>query len=224
MKITVGCPVMERAWCLPRWFESIERQGVEVDITCLYTASSDDTLAILNDHGVNVIHDEKQGRPIYENEMHTWGNPITYDYMANIRNALLDAVKATGADYFFSLDSDIVLPDGALERLLEVSQDHPGTISPAVNMLRAGTGFAWNVMSWVAPGVHAAAHRPPNPQPGDTDILMAAMLLDKTGMEARWQFHHQGEDLGYCADAANKGIKLWWVSDLICEHLMVKDA
>lgn len=220
MKIVIGCPIKDRAWCLPEWFDSIDKQNVPVQIVCVYSESDDDTLKILDDNGVTVIEDERPGRSLTEIDGHLWGNTDTYQYMADLRNGLMDVVKAMGASHFFSLDSDIILPKDGLKRLMEYAETHPGVISPGVNMARNAT--AWNVMSWVDPRTPRLAHRGGTPVGGKADVIMAAMLLDRHAMTAQWESHSQGEDIGYCLDAEAVGVDRWWVPEINCMHLMQK--
>lgn len=224
MEVVIGMPVKDRAWCLEDWFKSVETQETDasVHVAVLYTESSDDTLRILRDRDTTIIDDEEPGRPIAEIDDHLWGKEAGYTYMARVRNKLLDKVeKYFSPDYYFSLDSDIMLPPDGLQRLLDYAQSHPGVVSPAVNMTQTGT--AWNTMSWTDRFQPGTAFRPVKmPAEGQSDVIMAAMLLDRSGMDCCWAPHYQGEDVGFSLDARARKVPLWWTSTITCEHRMRK--
>lgn len=220
MNLVIGAPCKDRAWILPEWLYAIESQGVEADIICLVSASEDGTEEILDKaEGLTVLFDDRPGRNTTEIDGHAWGDLNTYAYMSSLRNRLVDEAIAYQADYFFSLDTDIILPPGALLQLLDFAEKHPGVVAPAVNMTTGTT--AWNTMDWVDRETPGMAHRPVvDPQGGRVDVIMAAMLLDRSGMECVWGAHGQGEDVGYCLDAARRQVPLWWLPSVKCEHRM----
>jgi GT2 family glycosyltransferase len=131
----------------------------------------------------------------------------------------LEHVIAMDADYFFSLDSDIVLPNGCLQQLLDyMHAGHPGIVAPAVNM--ALNARAMNVMRWAdrnRPGIVNGNRNLPD---GPNDVVMAAMLLDREGMRCRWSHNIGGEDIGFCLDAVEKNVPRWWLSSVRCQHMM----
>lgn len=220
MHIVIGCPIRNRAWVLPEWLEAIRRQNIKVDIVCMLSPSEDETEKILRDNDVLVLNDRRPGRDQREIIAHGWGDLDTYAYMASLRNKLIKYAQYVDADYFFSLDSDILLPFEALERLLEYAKTHPGVVAPAVNMVFNGT--QWNTMNWVRSQPGRALRENRSPQTGRADVIMAAMLLDRSAMQCAWAAHEQGEDIGFCLDAEAKDVDRWWVREVWCEHLMYR--
>ena len=232
LEVLVACPLKQRAWVIPEWYDAIVTQqayeGIpfrELYVAALCSASDDDTEQLLLERGVKLIYDDRPGRKDSEINGHFWGDMATFEYMADLRNKLVEYALAADFDYFFSLDSDIILPPGALARILSFAQDHPGLVAPAVRMQFAqppDQPVAWNVMKWVDKERPTnATGRDSNPD-GSADVIMAAVLMDRRGMEARWRAHQQGEDIGLCLDAHSKGIQRWWMSDIYCEHLMFR--
>lgn len=219
MKLIVGMPVMSRAWCLPQWFERLDEQGVEYQVVAVLSPSNDNTEEILIEHGADIFYDDRPGRVEHENLGHVWGQMDTYHYMAGLRNGLLETVSTIpDLDYFFSLDSDIMLPKGGLRILLDHLERYKGVISPAVNMAQGTT--VWNCMDWDPHLPDNAVRRILPPKKGRKDVIMAAMLMDKEGMTCRWRAHPAGEDVGFCLDARDKEVPLWWLPDVKCNHLM----
>lgn len=219
MNVVVGCPVKDRAWVLGEWFDAIQTQGVEVSVITLLSPSQDNTELILRDRGAHIIYDEEVGRSTTDIDNHIWGDQSNYEYMANLRNRLIDTCVSLDVDYFFSLDSDIILPPNALTQMLQFAESHAGIVAPAVNMVTGSP--VWNVMNWVDKYRPGRADRTVVPiARGQADVVMAAMMLDRDGMRARWESHSQGEDVGFCLDAYSKQIPCWWLPEIICEHWM----
>ena len=219
MKLIIGCPLKDRAWILPSWFTALAEQGIEHEVLVLLSPSSDDTEQILLDHGAGIIYDDEEGRPLSEIDSHGWGSLPTYEYMARVRNRLKNEAFDKGADYFLSLDSDILLPAGGLASLLTFAETHQGVVSPAVNMA-TGT-VAWNTMRW--DGELGSPTRDRGELPGfEADVIMAAMLIDRSAKDCDWRHHSAGEDIGFCINARNLGVKLWWYPPVRCNHIMWK--
>jgi hypothetical protein len=219
MKLMVGMPIKERAWCLPEWFAALEAQDIEHEVVAIYSPSADETELVLIEHNATIIYDESLGRSLSNINAHCWGDLSTYHYMATMRNHLTRLALEREADYFFSLDSDIILPPNTLREMLKYAQGHPGVIAPAVNMTI--NARALNVMKWSTTRGHAYRDGG-EPPAGKVDVVMAAMLLDRTAMECQWRSHPQGEDVGFCADALDKNVALWWLPHIQCQHLMVR--
>jgi hypothetical protein len=220
MKIIVGCPIKDRAWVIPQWHAAIRAQEVDVEVVCLYSASEDDTRAQLESRHVTILDDPEIGRRLPEIDGHMWGGrPEDYSYMTRIRNDLMDYVVAQDPDYFLSLDSDILLCPGALKRMVACLEIYGGIVSPAVNMSQNGR-TAWNVMTWADRAHPGVAHRRVTPVAGQVDVIMAALLFDREGMQCRWSPTRNGEDIGLCIDAERLHVPRWWLPDLRCDHLM----
>jgi len=218
--LIIGAPVKDRAWSLPAWHEGLRASGCP--IVCLLSRSEDDSRSVLEALGVEVVEDPEEGRPVQEIDGHVWNKgQSVFGYMARLRNRLLDLMIEREAQYFLSLDSDIVLPPNAIRDLLAVMErTGADVISPAV-----ATCFdpvEWNTMNW---GTDGRAWRHYIPQvTGPVDVVMAAMLLNRRAMEScRWMSHPQGEDIGFCLLAEKRGISRWWVPEMACTHMMFRE-
>ena len=221
MKVLIACPIKDRAWAIPHWYKGIDENAdaANIHMAALVSPSEDSTLQDLRDLNVEIIHDDEPGRPVIEIDHHQWGVMGRFDYLARLRNRLVEFALEGDFDYFFSLDSDIVLPPYGLSKLLYYARTHPGVVSPAVNMVIGGR--AWNVMRWSNPSFPGLVDRNALPVAGRADVVMAAMLLDRSALECRWSSHMAGEDIGFCLDAESLGVQRWWYPDVRCQHLMV---
>lgn len=224
VKILIACPIKDRAWAIPYWYAGIEANALhpdfnEVTVAALVSPSEDRTEEALEALGVEILHDSEPGRPPHEIDGHMWGVIGKFEYMARLRNRLVDFAIQGDFDYLFSLDSDIVLPAHGLEQLLYFSRTHPGVVAPSVNMAQ-GHGVVWNVMNWSNPVFPGLVNRETAPEAGQADVVMAAMLLDRSALECRWEAHMAGEDIGFCLQAEELGVKRWWMPEIRCQHFM----
>ncbi len=228
MKIVVGMPVAERAWALPGWFNSVESQvfstipEVTVSVVCLYTHSHDATLEVLQAHHAEIIRSILPTRPYERIIGHNWSmRDHEYEYMASIRNTLRKEILLMDADYFFSLDSDILLPHtSALENLVLEAEGTYDAVSPLVNMVQIGDP-AYSFMMFTADG--ARGERVPlrsKSEAFEADIIMAAMLLNRQAQRVPWASHLQGEDIGWSMNARALDLKVGVVPSIRCDHRM----
>jgi hypothetical protein len=223
--ILIAAPVKDRAWIIPEWYDHLISQEVEADIyfAALYSPSEDNTRELLLERDVKVIEDSEPGRPVREINSHMWGHQTDFAYMARLRNELITYASDAGFDYFFSVDTDILMPEGSLQKM--ISFDKPGILAPALKMGVAPVGQPpiWNIMQWVDKdrADYASHVRMPNTD-GTADVIMAALLFDRSSLDCRWQTHPQGEDIGLCMDAQRRQVGRYWLGDLVCEHVMIK--
>ena len=231
MHIVFGCPVAERAWVLPDWLKSIKSQEYSqptvVSIVCIYTESHDDTLKILEDANVEIVHSSLPTRSFDRIRDHLWGSQNhEYEYMASLRNALRKEVLVRNADHFFSLDSDILLPNehAVQDMIHEAAHESYDAVAPLVDMEK-NPGMsqpAYNFMRIDRHGV--MGERFPLPAapflPFQADVIMAAMLLNKKAQCVPWANHLQGEDIGWSLNARRMGIKVGVEPLVRCDHRM----
>lgn len=231
MRIVVGCPVAERGWALPQWLEAIHRQrfeDVELRIVCLYTESHDDTLAVLQNGGAEVVYGPLPPRPRAKQRAHIWSyDDGDFAYMTTLRNALLEYVRDRhDPDYFFSLDSDVILPTKGTVHRLAWALEHEGAdaIAPLVNVGDPPYPPAWNFMhintrqrTASRPDIERYA-LPDEPFP--TDVIMAACLQNRRAQKVRWADHKQGEDIGWGLRAREKRVRVLVHPRIECAHLM----
>lgn len=238
--ILIGGPVFAREWVLPVWFHSILNQSWPLDrIGFIFqVAPSDDvTINVLKEFAGNhpeircmdIAVDTTVVHHTHDEGSRTWTHD-SYKKMVSLRNAVLERVTVHDPDRFFSLDSDILLEDpSTLEALYQV------TSSPAVDavdvlsfMTPRDLNFP-SVMSW-APGepVGGTAFRT-NQYPYGTlfqsDIIMAAKMMTRpVYSQVRYQWHKQGEDLGWSTAATEKGFRLFCASYIYAPHIMSRQA
>lgn len=224
MRLVIGCPIAERAWAIPDWYDALVKASTDIDnvsFVCVYTPSSDDTKQLLVDRDVVILSGSSITRPRSRLDNHRWEQP-EYKYMAYLRNQLIDHCVRVRADYFLSIDSDIVWPDRPITELIEtMDRCRFSAASPLVNMMRP-PDEAWNYMFWQGgQGYAKREHRFAHDKPFAVDVIMAAMLIDHVNFHrVRWMSHPQGEDIGWSVNAYAEKQHLGVDPTFVCEHRM----
>ncbi len=233
--VLIGCPVAERAWILERWLDAVEGMitlaGVEAEIICVYTPSEDDTLPILRRRGVEVIRGPQLTRNRDRIDNHTWGDQNgEIGYMAHLRSLLQYEAARRSFDYFFSLDSDIIPTPHTLQVLIDHAERYQAdVVAPLVDLNKEnldGRNPSWNFRrranyEWDDEHPQYDLYEvPTNGDPFEADAVMAAMLLGPKAFNNQWEYHPQGEDLGFAKNATAAGLKQLVVPRMILPHVM----
>jgi hypothetical protein len=235
--ILIGCPIYDRAWILPYWIEFIEKQDYpKENLGFIFELGPDDdsTHDLLWEWQNNSPHYKIFDAQIYmrmQHETHPDGTRVwssdKYYNMVTLRNNLLERATAQSHqfDYYFSLDSDILLEDPlTLSKLVEKAQDsEKHVISPLMYMTPSDTNFP-SAMSWVDGPGKRAARKLDQYHVGETfecDIVMAAVFMKKeVYTNARYRWHRQGEDLGFASALSDLSFRSFAAWDIYCPHIM----
>lgn len=235
--LIIGCPVYKRDWILPHWFACIQRQTYNLkNIGFVFELGADDkeTFDFLvnwkKTHPQVSIFDieirEDIAHHAHEEGTRRWSFS-KYENMVSMRNSLLDKVKKIQPDFYYSLDSDILLTNpNTIEFLLShITSGSTDAINTLMFMTPFGVEYP-SVMSW-HDSTYQKAHRN-NQYPFGSlfqaDVIMAGKMMSKDVYNnSRYKFHTQGEDLGWSADCAEKGFKLSCASYIYTPHIMGKE-
>lgn len=222
MIVAVGCPVKNRAWVLPQWFQYVETAFEKVGLEPYYIfvagTSDDGTDEILRESlrgklGGIAVSEERETGP-----ERIW-NPDRYQEMVDVRNQLLRCVREIQPDYFLSLDSDILLRDVALEKMLEHAGSFdavgskvylvppPERVAPNYCFLRAGRMNRPDSEFFI-----------PN-----VDVLMAIKLMSRAAYNVDYEFHFHGEDIGWSQNVKESGLSMAWDGTVISKHVMTPE-
>jgi len=229
--VLISAPVYDREWILNDWFTAIEAQDFPMrDIGFQFEAGPGD------DATIRVLMDFHSRHPelrcfdvvINENETHVshvegqrnWQRQ-RYATMANFRNNLLVRAVCKSPDKMFSLDTDILLEDPSTISILYQLTDQLDAVAPLCYMTPTDINFP-NVMTW---GQNMHGYRLSEGYPISTifnaDVIMAAVMMSKPVFENTcYQYHPQGEDLGWSLSCREKGFKLYSASSLYAAHIM----
>ncbi len=235
IELVIGCPIYKRDWIFPYWISCIENQNIDFSSTAfVFEISSNDAQTI------EMLIKYRNARPdipefildIKEDVFHfdhqegtrTW-SISKYQNMVNLRNSLLSKVRELNPNYFFSLDSDILLTNqNTIQLLIAHVNSGADAVSPLMFMTPIDTMYP-SVMNWIdEPG--GQAFRKEKYSFGEyfqSDVIMAAKMMSKdVYSNVNYSLHSQGEDLGWCGNAAKLGYKLYSASYIYAPHIMHK--
>lgn len=235
MKLIIGCPIYDRAWILPLWLDAIQKQSINLsDVGFVFAAAENDTstIDILNKWKsfnnqielFDIFYPQNVNHFSHEDGTRHW-TISKYENMVNLRNQLLSRVRSYQPDYFFSLDSDIIIKNpSTIELLVAHIKDGADAVNPLMFMTPAGSMFP-SVMTWESePG--GKAHRNFGYPLGTyfkADVIMAAKMMSKDVYNnVSYEIHAQGEDLGWSSNCAKQGFNLYCASYIYAIHVMHK--
>lgn len=233
MKLIIGCPIYKRDWILPHWIRCILNQSVDIsDIGFIFEVSPGDynTINSLNiwkkmDSRIKLFEiNERSDIPHFEHAPDSRQWTISkYHNMVSLRNSILDRVRYHNPDYYFSLDSDILISDSnTIELLISHIKQGADAVSPLMYMTPMGTNFP-SVMSW-RDEIGGKAYRKEKYPIGSyfkSDIIMAAKMMSKNAYsQVNYEVHSQGEDLGWSKNAGLLGMELYSASYIYANHIM----
>lgn len=194
MKVMVGAPVRNRAWVLPRFIEAIKKQDIPFETCFIVNDCTDSTKEILDNAGFTTFLHNLDSEHGHVRGEYSLGN------LALLRNVLLDKFLESDCDYLFSVDTDVIIPDGSIQKLIDEDKDiismlirnHPTLM--AHNILNNYKHFK-EIPEGVIP----------------VDLTGAVYLIKRAVIEAgvRYGYSPLGEDTIFCDMAREKGFGIF---------------
>jgi hypothetical protein len=233
MKLLIGCPMYKRSWILPHWIRCIVNQSLPIeDIGFVFEVSPDDTETIQSleawkkyDNRIPYFNIKiRKDIPHFQHENN--GRQWTlskYQNMVSLRNSLLTTVRDVSPEYYFSLDSDILLTNpNTLELLIAHIKSGADAVNPLMFMTPFGTMYP-SVMTW-REGMARKAFRQEKYSLGTyfkSDVIMAAKMMNKkVYSNIDYSVHEQGEDVGWSWECKEAGYNLFCASYIYAPHIM----
>lgn len=223
----IGCPVRSRDWIIEAWFDHIYRAVLEADL------SRDDVGFVFvgdhaNDETINAIADrvtlEKTQTVLVHHPSpvgayrRNWGIERLAE-MVDIRNILLHQVREAQPDYFWSVDSDILVAPHSLEMALDAIKSY-AAVGSRCYMRETGT----SAPSYGLLTRQGGLHRPDAEGCFKVDVIMAMKLMSPAAYNTDYSLHPQGEDIGWSINVAAKGLKLGYDARTTSKHVMSPEA
>lgn len=225
MKIVVGCPIRNRAWIFPEWLEHVRIAFDVAGVTPTWVfniglnrAGQDDGTQRM----ATELFREENGmwtetyEPDHPVERTQWTGE-RYHHMVVYRNQLLSLVQAMTPDYFFSVDSDILLHPGALAVLLD-SIDRRG-FDAVGGKTYLSTGSK-HITTYANHAPSGGLQRQDQMGTFPVQIIMAIKLMNPAAYQIPYAYDKFGEDIGWSDNARNAGLKLGWDGRLCSKHIM----
>jgi len=233
MKLLIGCPIYKRSWILPLWIRGIITQSLDMsNIGFVFETAPDDesTIASLEawkkyDKNIPYFNIKiREDIPHFEHQENGRQWTVSrYENMTSLRNSLLNTVKEVEPDYYFSLDSDILLENqSTIELLIAHIKDGADAVSPLMFMTPHNILYP-SVMSWRSENDSMAYRKDSYPLGTyfQSDVIMAAkMMSKKVYSNTEYSIHNQGEDVGWSLNCRKNQYKLFCASYIYCPHIM----
>jgi hypothetical protein len=228
MTLVVGTPVWRREWVLGQWFWFLEQacKTAEIEPSYVFVVDTRDhaTEQVIRDacathgrelHVVHVNEDQDQSRTD-----RSW-NTDRYRHMVWLRNTMLAKVRELDPDLFLSLDSDVLLHADAIGRMIGLLDERTwvavgskcylepiGTRSPNYAFLHNYDALA----------------RPDSTHAFGVDVIMAIKLMTRLAYTVDYEFHRNGEDIGWSKALTRRGGTLGWDGGICSKHVMLPAA
>jgi hypothetical protein len=226
--LLIGCPVYKREWILPKWFEHVENACELVGVSPEYVFVADDrdlaTLEVISQHkgsGYVFCMQEKeehdgQGNAIgTARKMRTW-DISRYEWMTELRNALLGVVRQVAPKHFLSLDSDILLHPQSLYGMYEFI-DRVDAVGSKAYLSYEGKNFP---NAGHLGGPSGSLKRDDSVEVLSVEILMAVKLMAPTAYNVDYVSHSSGEDIGWSLACRKQGLRFMWDGRTPNKHVM----
>lgn len=228
--VTIGCPVRNRAWNMKAYLLSLERTiypQESIGFCFLVNDSTDETLEMLRDwkskkeQNYKFIDIKEVNLGAIPDERTAATRREIYHHLADVRNRLLDMVQRRDTDYFFSVDSDILIQHNTLAKLVGEDKDVcAALVHNDRNINRKWPNRFVNIMV-ASNGQYKHYKDYPINDTFEVDVTGAVYLISKSVYNTiRYEWHKQGEDIGFCENAKRAGFKIYCNSELYCYHLM----
>lgn len=215
-ELVIGCPASHREWCIKQYLdhaaESATVAGFEPSFLFVPGHNDSEMLSIIHDSGYECeIWDIQNLR---ESDRRDWCDR-RYHQMVELRNALLARVREIRPKFFLSLDSDILLDPKAITSMMELTANYDA-VGGKTYMTSGGT----KCPSYGMITRNGRMRRSESDQVLKVDVVMAIKLMNRAAYHVDYQFHDQGEDIGWSLNCKRKGLLLGWDGRVPNKHLM----
>ncbi len=228
MKVLVGCPVRERAWVAPAWFDHVEVAAAEarVDLEYVFVADPDDeTVPVLEaaartyNRAIRWCWSTDVGHPATGHLDRDW-HPARYQRMAELRNLLLAGVREMRPDLFLSLDSDVLLAPKVLDNLVKLASDGNWQVVGA--KCHMGTDGYHRPSYALLIGSNGGFLRPESSQIIPVDVVMAIVMMTPEAWDVEYRPHPYGEDFGWALACRERALHVGWDGRVTSKHVMAR--
>lgn len=223
MEIFIGCPIYEREWIIREWLWNVEEQcnPKKVSLVFAITDGVDKTRDIIEENHARfkqVVLIDGNDLPAYRDR-----NIDRFNSLVILRNRIFEFLRETQLDYYFSWDSDILLPPGTLQQLIADDKD---AVGPWVDLCPPGN----RVPNCARRGPGDSFKRPkpiehyfPMGELYKVDAIFACFLMKpQVWQRTYYQWHTGGEDFGWALSMADAGLECWMDSRIVGQHFYNK--
>lgn len=221
--VLISSPIRNRAWILPEFLAAIEALDYDSDRLSYYFLANDcadDSAAILRawcarraavieEVDTGIVGWNRYARPHYD-----------YGNLANLRNRILARFLREDASHLFSVDSDVIVRTDTLRALVEADQPVVAAVIANLPGVPVERCPARNYLFWDGHNYRHGADLPPGLCQVDVTGAVYLIRRDVVASGARYSGGAQGEDIGFCEAARQRGFHLFIHGGVRCEHRM----
>jgi hypothetical protein len=221
MKLLVGCPILKREWIIGEWLRRVEQHTPDDwHLNYVFVGSPEDpTRRVIDEVASNPVHYVDVAEDLEaETRDHAWAQKGAFARMVALRNHLLEEVRIIGPDLFLSLDSDILVHPNQITNLVDVLENDERNFAAVGGkvFLASGTGHP----SWCNYSPQKGMKRSNIDYVGPVDVIMAVKLMSPAAFHVDYEYHHQGEDVGWSLACGRKGLALAHDGRVTSKHVM----
>lgn len=223
-RVMVGCPVRNRAWVLPVYLTALTQMNYPpeaLEFCFVINNCQDDTPFILEYFARQC---SSPVRLVEEHSSRPGGYKRGYyslSQLADLRNRLLREFLDSSCTHLFSVDSDIIVPEFALQILL--ADNCPVVSALVCNGHELGDPGIFNVLNRDDEGNYRHIRDIPAGCLFPVDCTGAACLITREVIEGcgvRYASDKGAEDIGFCQEVRRKGLGIYCDSRVEGRHLM----
>jgi len=231
-KVLVACAVRNRGWILPYFIKCI--LNIDYPKKCLgflfiLNNSTDDSKSILenlynihkNDYCSFKIIEKNYGELAEDTRIGS--RTHIYPILADLRNYMVEEFLKSDCNYLFQIDSDILAKPNILKELLDLN----ALASSAVISNDYGRGIISNCMYIYGTRSTDIKHVNLNELPDvfECDLSGACALYKRELLEKGFKYKNgpMGEDVDFCFQLKETGVKFKRKKGLVYEHIMKPD-
>jgi GT2 family glycosyltransferase len=226
--VMIGCPIRNREWILSQYLEHLYNLDYSKEniILCFIVNDSKDKseeilLKWIKEHEAEyrwIYFSKIDLGQVEDQRTHDVRSKI-YTTLSQLRNQLLADALASNCEYFYSIDSDILVPPDSLNKLIECKKD-----IIAAQIWNDSTKTFPNIMVNTNGVIRHYLSFPRN-EVFRCDVTGAVYLISRRVLEAgvKYGYHHQGEDIAFCQEAKSKGFEIWANSSVQPKHIMSRE-
>lgn len=235
--IVVGCPVFDRAWILDQWFDHIQEAAFNAGLAneIIYAFVGDRerdpaTWKIIDERcGIDEVYEFGKPAPVAAisrcleaqvpefkpNDTRYWDYP-RYQRMSDLRNQLLRLVRSMQPDYFFSVDSDILVHPDQFKELIGVAREEEwDAVGGKVYLSKTG----YRAPSYAMVSRQGALQRRDYHDVRPVHVIMAVKLMTPKAYAVDYIPDTQGEDTGWGFAARSAGLRVGWTGRVCSKHI-----
>lgn len=227
--VVVGCPVQNREFVIEEYLDCVYNLDYPKDklIPAFFVNNSNDGTGQIIQHWLENHEKEYldigylEKKRVYKGKTDSQKrDKRDFTLFAVVRNLFIKYILSFNFDYFFSYDSDILIPPHTLKQLLSHDKDICSIL--VWNGISFGKNN-YNYRKWMQSRTGKWNYYLYEIQPSqlfEVDITGACYLMKKDVLDSgvKYKAHRFGEDWEFCMDAKKNGFKLYVDPTINNEH------